>query len=113
ASAQQMRVAVSAPEGAPFAGWHPRGPMMGPGAMMGRGPMMHDLGGFRDLRVAMPLDGQWLTFATSLPDSGPAFSNQFLVSMSVMAIIILGVTVWVVRRVTTPLASLAVAAERL
>ena len=76
--------------------------------------MMHGLGGFRDLQVAMPLsDGQWLSFATNLPDTGPAFSNQFLVSMAVMAIIILGVTIWVVRRVTTPLASLAVAAERL
>ena len=86
----------------------------GPAAMMGRGPMMHGLGGFRDLQVAMPLpDGQWLSFATNLPDTGPAFSRQFLVSMAVMAIIILGVTIWVVRRVTAPLASLAVAAERL
>lgn len=76
--------------------------------------MMHGLGGFRDLQVAMPLsDGQWLSFATSLPDSGPAFSGQFLVSMAVMAIIILGVSIWVVRRVTAPLASLAGAAERL
>jgi signal transduction histidine kinase len=33
--------------------------------------------------------------------------------MAVMAIIIMGVTIWVVRRVTAPLASLAVAAERL
>ena len=82
--------------------------------MMGRGPMMHGLGGFRDLQVAMPLpDGQWLSFATNLPDTGPAFSRQFLVSMAVMAIIILGVSIWVVRRVTAPLASLAVAAERL
>ena len=82
--------------------------------MMGHGPMMHGLGGFRDLQVAMPLpDGQWLSFATNLPDSGPAFSRQFLVSMAVMAIIILGVSIWVVRRVTAPLASLAGAAERL
>jgi signal transduction histidine kinase len=82
--------------------------------MTGRGPMMHGLGGFRDLQVAMPLpDGQWLAFATSFPDTGPAFSRQFLVSMTVMAIIILGVTILVVRRVTAPLASLAVAAERL
>jgi signal transduction histidine kinase len=88
--------------------------MTGSGPMMGRGPMMHGLGGFRDLQVAMPLpDGQWLSFATSLPDSGPAFSSQFLVSMAIMAIIILGVSIWAVRRVTAPLASLAVAAEQL
>jgi signal transduction histidine kinase len=109
-SAIQPRVAMSASDGSPFAIWH----QMGPGWMMGRGPMMHGLGGFRSLQVAMPLpDGQWLSFATSVPDTGPAFSRQFLVSMAVMAIIILGVTIWVVRRVTTPLASLAVAAERL
>jgi len=33
--------------------------------------------------------------------------------MAVMAIIILGVSIWVVRRVTAPLASLAVAAAQL
>jgi signal transduction histidine kinase len=121
-STMRPRVAVSASTDPPFASWHPRGPgptmgpasMVGPSPMMGRGPMMHGLGGFRNLQVAMPLpDGQWLSFATNLPDSGPAFSRQFLVSMAVMAIIILGVSIWVVRRVTAPLASLAGAAERL
>ena len=58
-------------------------------------------------------DGQWLSFATALPESGPAFSRQFLLSMGIMAIIILAVSVWVVRRVTAPLASLSAAAERL
>ena len=47
------------------------------------------------------------------PAGGPAFSSQFLLSMAVMAIIILAVSVWAVRRVTAPLASLAIAAERL
>lgn len=113
-AAQQLRVVVSAAADSPFATWHPRGPMMGPGPMMARGPMMHGLGGFRDLQVAMPLpDGQWLAFATNLPDTGPAFSHQFLVSMAIMAIVILGISIWVVRHVTAPLASLAVAAERL
>jgi signal transduction histidine kinase len=109
-SGQQPLVSVSTSAGPPFAGPH----------AMGRGPMMHGLGGFasfglfRDLQVAVPLsDGQWLTFATNLPDSGPAFSRQFLISMAIMAVIILGVSIWVVRRVTAPLASLAVAAEQL
>jgi len=109
-SGQQPLVSVSTSASPPFAGPH----------AMGRGPMMHGIGGFagfglfRDLQVAVPLsDGQWLTFATSLPDSGPAFSRQFLVSMAIMAIIILGVSIWAVRRVTAPLASLAVAAEQL
>ena len=101
------RVSASSAQGPPFGPWH----------MMGHGPMMRgfgDFGGFRDLRVAIPLtDGQWLSFATALPAGGPAFSVQFMLSMGIMAIIILAVSVWAVRRVTTPLSSLAMAAERL
>jgi signal transduction histidine kinase len=101
------RVSASSEQGPPFGPWH----------MMGHGPMMRGFGGFagfRDLQVAIPLtDGQWLSFATALPAGGPAFSLQFLLSMGIMAIIILAVSVWAVGRVTTPLASLATAAERL
>jgi signal transduction histidine kinase len=82
--------------------------------------MMRNFGGltgFRDLQVAIPLtDGPWVTFATGLPGGGPAYSAQFLLSMAIMAImaiIILAVSVWAVRRVTTPLAGLALAADRL
>ena len=85
--------------------------------MMPHGPMMHGFGplaGFRDLQVAIPLtDGLWLMFATGLPEGGPAYSAQFLLSMAIMAIIILAVSVWAVRRVTAPLAGLAAAADRL
>ncbi len=66
--------------------------------------------------TAMPTgvsEGGLLTFATALPSAGPAFSLQFLLSMGIMAAIIVVVSVWAVRRVTTPLASLATAAERL
>ena len=71
-------------------------------------------GGFRDLQVAVPLpNGQWISFATALPGSGPSFSHQFLLSMGIMAMIILAVSVWVVRHVAAPLASLSAAAERL
>ena len=106
-SGRKPRVLASSADGPPFGPWQ----------MMGHGPMMHGFGGFagfRDLQVAIPLaDGQWLSFATALPAGGPAFSSQFLLSMAVMAIIILAVSVWAVRRVTAPLASLAIAAERL
>lgn len=92
----------------------------GMGPMMGRGPMMHGFGGFggfggfRDLQVAVPLaDGQWLSFTTALPESGSAFSRQFLLSMIVMAIVIFTVSFWAVRRVTAPLAAVSTAAERL
>jgi signal transduction histidine kinase len=105
--ARQPRVSASHLDGPPFARWHPMGP----------GPMMHGFGGFgmfRDLRVAIPLaDGQWLSFATALPESGLTFSRQFILSMAIMAIIVLAVSVWAVRRVTAPLASLSAAAERL
>lgn len=107
---RQPRVATSEPDAPPFGYRH----------MFGRGPFMHGFGGmggfgpFRDLRVAVPLpDGQWLSFATVLPDSGPGFSSQFLISMAMMAVIILVVSIWAVRRVTAPLASLAIAAQRL
>jgi signal transduction histidine kinase len=112
-STRQPRVSASWPTGSEsvFGNMHP---------MMGRGPMMHGFGafgpfgGFRDLKVAVPLsDGQWLSFATALPQGGPAFSKQFLLSMALMAIIIIAVSIWVVRRVTAPLASLSAAAEML
>jgi signal transduction histidine kinase len=108
---QKPRISVSSPDAPEFMGRHP---------MMGHRPMMHGFGGFgpfgafRNLQVAVPLsDGQWLTFATALPQTGPAFSRQFLISMGLMAFIILGVSTWVVRRVTAPLASVSAAAERL
>jgi signal transduction histidine kinase len=108
-SGRRPRVWASAAEGPPFGPWH---------IMMPHGPgMMHGFGGptaFRDLQVAVPLaDGPWLAFATGLPVAGAAYSTQFLLSMAMMALIILGVSVWAVRRVTAPLAALAAAAERL
>jgi signal transduction histidine kinase len=110
--ARQPRISAAIPDGPMFDGWH------GPG--MGRGPMAHGFGGFgpfggfRDLQVAVPLpDGQWLSFATALPESGPSFSRQFLLSIGLMAAIILAVSVWAVRRVSAPLATLSAAAERL
>jgi signal transduction histidine kinase len=105
--ARQPRIWASSTGGPPFGPWH----------MMGHGPMMHAFGGFagfRDLQVTIPLaDGQWLSYATALPAGGPAYSAQFLISMGIMAVIILAVSVWAVRRVTAPLGSLAAAAERL
>ncbi len=111
APGRQPRVSASPPDGAVFGG---RGPMMGPGPMMHGFRGFGGFGGFRDLQVAVPLpDGQWLSFATALPESGSAFSRQFLLSMGIMAIVILVVSVWAVRRVTAPLAAVSAAAERL
>ncbi len=104
------RVSVASPVALFAPGWHG----MGHGPMMPRFGAFGPFGAFRDLQVAVPLsDGAWLAFATSLPASGPAFSRQFLISAAIMAIIVLVVSVWAVRRVTAPLASLSAAAERL
>jgi signal transduction histidine kinase len=105
---QQPLVSASPAAGHRFSGL---GPMAG-------GPMMMrsfgGFGGFRSLDVAIPLPGgQWLTFATTLPETGPGLSSQFVASLAVMAIIILVASIWAVRRVTSPLASLAAAAQRL
>lgn len=110
-SGQQPRVSATSQFTSGFGGRHP---------MMGPGPMMHGMrgfggfGGFRDLQVAVPLsDGQWLSFAAALPESGSTFSRQFLLSMGIMALIIVLASIWAVRRVTAPLAALSAAAERL
>jgi signal transduction histidine kinase len=69
---------------------------------------------YRTLTVGMPLaGGQWLLFDTTIPDAGSGFSIQFLASLAIMALIMLGVSWWVVGRITTPLKSLASAASRL
>lgn len=69
---------------------------------------------FASVAVSWPLnDGRWLNLTTGLPGGGPAFSNRFLMSMSAVAVIVLAMTIWVVRRVTSPLAALARAAHRL
>ena len=73
-------------------------------------PMMRAL----DLEVAVPLaGGQWLFFATNLPSSNAGFSYQYLISMLVMALFIVAISVWAVRRMTAPLATVAQAADRL
>ena len=112
APGQQPRVSASVPDTSRFGGLRP---MMGPGPMMMHGFRgFGGFGGFRDLQVAVPLpDGQWLSFATALPEGGSSFSRQFLLSMGIMAIVILAVSVWAVRRVTAPLAAVSAAAERL
>ncbi len=103
---RQVQVAVSETSGLPFGGLfnHP----------MPMGPMMGGMGSWRSLQVAIELaGGQWLSFATTLPNTGPPVSWQFILSLAVMAVIILVVAGWAVRRVTAPLGLLARAAERL
>ncbi len=67
-----------------------------------------------DLQVAVPLSsGQWLFFATALPHASAGFSQQFLISMLVMAAFIVAISIWAVRRLTAPLSTIAQAATNL
>ncbi len=123
---RQVRAAVFAPTGLPggppfgpqFDHRPPPGPMGGMG-MGGMGGMMHqmmgpDFGVWRGLQVAVKLsDGQWLSFATTLPQGAPSVSWQFIISMALMGVIVVAVSVWAVRRVTAPLGMLSAAADRL
>jgi len=123
-SDRQVRAAVFEPAGRPsgapfgpsFDGRPPPGPMGGRGRMSG---MMHDMmgpnfGAWRGLQVAVKLsDGQWLSFATTLPQGAPAVSWQFMISMAMMGVIVVIVSAWAVRRVTAPLGMLSAAADRL
>ena len=81
---------------------------------MMHGMMGPNFGAWRGLQVAVKLsDGQWLSFATTLPQGAPSVSWQFIISMALMAAIVLAVSVWAVRRVTAPLGLLSAAADRL
>jgi signal transduction histidine kinase len=103
---RDIRVAVARTPGPPFATMHDH--------PMRMNPMMRAAGAWRGLQVAVQLaDRQWLSFGTALPDTGPALSWQFIASMAVMALIILAVSAWAVRRVTAPLGEIAAAAQRL
>lgn len=121
---RQIRVSVENPaiESGVLQGGvaHRFGPWGGMGPMDG---MMHNMmgpafeGGFgawKSMQAAVRLsDGQWLTFATALPQSGPPFSWSFLITFAVMGILVLIVSAWAVRGVTAPIRTFARAADRL
>ena len=124
---RQVRAAVleqtDRPPGWPFGPAFDHRPFQGPmGDPGGMGAMMHGMmgpgfgpfGAWRGLQVAVKLsDGQWLSFATALPQGAPSVSWQFIISMALMGLIVLAVATWAVRRVTAPLGVLSAAADRL
>lgn len=68
--------------------------------------------GMRAMQAGLQLkSGEWLTVSTLAPATAGAPSRQFLLSFALMALIILAVTGFAVRRVTRPLVSLAQAAQ--
>lgn len=121
--AGRLQVAVTAaPEG--FAGFD-RHAAMGGARMMGglsmTGPMtmatppwLQGAGGLRSLRATVQLsDGEWLSFATALPNAAPPTPWPFVAATATMAVIVVLASAWAVSRVTAPLGLLAQAAERL
>ncbi len=68
----------------------------------------------RSLRVSFRLaDGSWLNFAAPTEVDAPFWSPRFVLSLTVMALTVIALSAWVVRRLTAPLAVFARAAERL
>ena len=119
---REVRVVVSGPAGATPGQPFDRRPFGGP--MGGMNGMMRDMmgpayvgpgfGAWRTLDAAVKLsDGQWLTFATALPQSAPTVSWQFIIALAMMGLIVLAVSAWAVRSVTAPLGLMAAAADRL
>ena len=97
---------------------HGMGPGMGAGPMghgpMMRGPLAHAAMSWRGLKASVELgEGQWLHFATALPDTGPTISPRLLLALAVMTAMIAMLTAWAVRRMTAPLSLLSDAAMRL
>jgi len=69
---------------------------------------------WRGITASVELEqGEWLQFATSLPDTGPTTSPRLLIALGVMTGMIALLTAWAVRRMTTPLTRLSDAAARL
>lgn len=66
------------------------------------------------LRISIELnDGQWLNFSSSIPRAGSFWSGSAVLSMLSMAVAVILLSLWVVRRLTIPLDEFARAAERL
>ncbi len=82
------------------------------------GGMMGDMAGAapigRSLRISFRLgDGSWLNFTAPTEVEAPFWSPRFVLSLTVMALTVVALSAWVVRRLTAPLAVFARAAERL
>jgi signal transduction histidine kinase len=64
--------------------------------------------------IGMPLpEGGWLDVASEVPPPRPWHSRAFLIAFVLMTLAAAGLTIWAVRRLTTPVRTLAAAAEAL
>lgn len=66
------------------------------------------------LRASVLLsNGQWLNFATAVPPGVSFWSIKTVLSMSLMAIGVIIISVWIIQRVTRPLRAFTAASKRL
>ena len=81
------------------------------------GPMQHMTRAWRSGRLlesSLQLsDGSWLNFAVLTARPEAVWSSRLMLSNAVMAIAVIALSVWAVRRATKPLAAFSQAAERL
>jgi signal transduction histidine kinase len=76
--------------------------------------MMGELALGRKVRVSVRLaDSSWLNFTTPVAEPTVFWSPRFLISLGVMAVTVIVVSIWAVRRPTEPLATFGQASERL
>ncbi len=111
----EVRVALGAPEQPPEGGGFGRG-FGRPGD--GHRPHLHRMwhgGPLGDVvRVAVRLsDGSWLNFMAPLDMIDSLWRPRFVLSLAVMAVLVMLIGVWALRRATRPFATFAAAAERL
>jgi len=75
---------------------------------------MHGIPFHHSLRISMEIgNGQWLNFMSILPESTSMWSMTSLLSLMSMALAVIVLSIWTVRRLTVPLRRFAQAANRL
>ncbi|MCW8915503.1 MAG: ATP-binding protein, partial [Magnetovibrio sp.] len=75
---------------------------------------VHGVPAHRSMRVSIQLkDQSWLNFSTVVPEVSSLWSSTSLWSMVAMATAVVLLSIWVVRRLSTPLRTLADASKRL
>ena len=88
--------------------------MMGGGPAGRTGPMSHLWSGGEVLEVSLRLnDGSWLNFAAPPVTVAAFWRSPYFLSILATTLMVIGLSVWALRRSTAPLATLAGAADRL
>lgn len=75
---------------------------------------MHGVSSHESMRVSFQLpSGKWLNFTSDIPETTTFWSFESLMSLALMALGVIILSIWVVRRITVPLRAFADAAKKL